>query len=64
MIVVNEAGAEAAAATAATAAMDAAVSEPLKIEFNHPFIYWIEEIESGEILFLGRVMDPSQGAEE
>lgn len=44
--------------------MDAAVSEPLKIEFNHPFIYWIEEIESGEILFLGRVMDPSQGAEE
>lgn len=61
VIVVNEAGAEAAAATAA---MDAAVSEPLKIEFNHPFIYWIEKIESGEILFLGRVMDPSQGAEE
>lgn len=33
---------------------------PLNVEFNHPFFYLIQNVETGEILFLGRVMDPSQ----
>jgi len=64
-IEVNEEGTEAAAATAATMGVKAA--EGVKIEkprvvfnANHPFIFIIQEKETGTILFLGRVVNPAQ----
>jgi len=56
-IAVDEKGTEAAAATGFSAEPS---SMPLNVEFNHPFFYLIQNVETGEILFLGRVMDPSQ----
>lgn len=56
---VNEEGTEAAAATAA---IIGTVSIP-DIELfraNHPFIFIIQEKETGNILFLGRVSDPTK----
>ena len=54
---VNEKGTEAAAATAVMMAM--ASAEPMEI-FNadHPFIFLIQQKETGNILFMGKVMDP------
>jgi serpin B len=56
---VNEAGTEAAAATAVV--MITTTSCPVYIPFqaDHPFIFLIRDNESGSILFLGRVMDPT-----
>ena len=56
-IAVDEKGTEAAAATGFSAEPS---SMPLTVEFNRPFFYLIQDVETGEILFLGRVMDPSQ----
>jgi serpin B len=53
----DEAGTEAAAATAVI--MDE--EEPdqqAEITINHPFIFLIRDIETGAILFVGRVMNP------
>lgn len=54
---VNEEGTEAAAATGVGIM---ATSMPMVKEFraNHPFMFIIQERETGNILFLGRVMDP------
>jgi len=57
---VNEEGTEAAAATAVIMAITAV--EPYQIpEFkaNHPFIFAIQENETGSILFIGRVDNPT-----
>ena len=60
---VDEKGTEAAAATAvemsATASFDA---EPPPVRFNadHPFLYLIYSSQTGEVLFMGRVDDPTQ----
>ncbi|MBU1089376.1 serpin family protein [Patescibacteria group bacterium] len=58
---VNEEGTEAAAATAVV--MDEEmVAEPESIPIfraDHPFVFLIQEKETGSILFLGRVSDPS-----
>ncbi|MCB9137405.1 MAG: serpin family protein [Caldilineaceae bacterium] len=57
-IAIDEQGTEAAAATAVGVAI---ISEPpITVIFDHPFLYWIEDVNTGEILFLGRVTDPSQ----
>jgi serpin B len=53
---VNEEGTEAAAATA----VDMATSVPPSFNANHPFIFLIQDNETGNILFMGRVTDPSQ----
>ncbi len=62
---VNEEGTEAAAATAVGMGITSApMEEPPKIpEFNadHPFIFMIEERDSGSILFMGRMADPTAG---
>jgi serpin B len=61
---VNEAGAEAAAATATTMTAGAMLARrpipPPPFEFlaDRPFIYAIEDRETGEILFLGSLYDP------
>ena len=57
-VAVDEAGTEAAAATAVIM-MRAAVSKPpVEVTIDHPFIFLIRDIETGAILFVGRVMNP------
>lgn len=53
---VNEAGTEAAAATAVVMAR---MSMPPQFIANHPFLFLIRENSTGAILFIGRVADPS-----
>ncbi|MCH9659092.1 serpin family protein [archaeon] len=57
---VNEKGTEAAAITALVARTTSGPPEPVD-EFvaDHPFMFVIQEKETGEILFIGRVMDPT-----
>ena len=55
---VNEEGTEAAAATAV--AMRTLVLGRIKtFKADHPFIFVIQERETGNILFLGRVVNPA-----
>ena len=54
-ISVNEEGTEAAAATGVSMVL----SIPAAMTIDHPFIFLIRDIETGTILFMGRVMDPS-----
>ncbi len=58
---VNEEGTEAAAITALVARATSGPPDP-RHEFvaNHPFMFVIQEKETGEILFIGRVMDPTK----
>jgi serpin B len=57
-IKVNEAGTEAAAATAVIMAGSAPVQHP-EVVANRPFIFLIRDHATGAILFVGRVLDPS-----
>lgn len=54
---VDEKGTEAAAATAVGMSMSAAPTTNVFMA-DHPFIFLIQERETGNILFLGRVIDP------
>jgi serpin B len=53
---VNEAGTEAAAATGVVAGP---TSAPTELVIDRPFLFLIRDIETGAIIFLGRVLDPS-----
>ncbi|MFH1584157.1 MAG: serpin family protein [Actinomycetota bacterium] len=55
---VNEEGTEAAAATGVVMELKAAM--PTVFRADHPFIFMIQERETGNILLLGRVIDPAQ----
>jgi serpin B len=56
---VDEAGTEAAAATAVVMNLTAAPGEPVEVNLDRPFIFLIRDIETGAILFVGRVVNPS-----
>lgn len=57
---VDEQGTEAAAATAVLmAGMGAPQEEPLEVDVDRPFIFMIRDTQTGTILFMGRVMDPT-----
>jgi len=56
---VDEAGTEAAAATAVIVGLTSAPAEPVSLTVDRPFIFLIRDIETDTTLFLGRVMDPS-----
>ena len=58
-ISVDEAGTEAAAATAVVMKEIAAPLEPIEVTIDHPFIFLIRDIETGTILFVGRIVNPS-----
>ncbi|MDY6834765.1 MAG: serpin family protein [Chloroflexota bacterium] len=58
-ISVDEAGTEAAAATAVVMELTAIPEPPIEVSIDRPFIYMIQDNETGSILFLGRVLDPS-----
>lgn len=59
-VAVDEKGTEAAAATAVIMGITSApIDEPITITVDRPFIYLIRDGQTGSILFMGRVIDPS-----
>jgi serpin B len=62
----DEDGTEAAAATVvemmemATAQPNEFRPQPIEVHADHPFIFAIQHVPTGECLFLGRVTDPRQ----
>ena len=56
---VNEEGTEAAAVTTIVILADSLPPPPPRFIADHPFIFVIQDDESGIILFMGRVSDPS-----
>jgi serpin B len=59
-VAVDEDGTEAAAATAVVMRLKAAPAEPKTVVVDRPFIWLLRDIETGTILFLGQVTDPTQ----
>jgi serpin B len=58
-VAVDEAGTEAAAATAVIVGTTSAPGEPtVEVTLDRPFIFLIRDIETGAILFVGRVLNP------
>ena len=57
---VDEAGTEAAAATAVIMELTAMPETPVEVTLDRPFIFLIRDIETGAILFVGRVMNPGE----
>lgn len=62
-VAVDEAGTEAAAATAVIMQMKAMpiLEEPVQFTLNRPFIFLVRDIATSSILFIGRVVDPVAG---
>ncbi len=65
---VNEKGTEAAAATAVImqekiGGGGSTTPQPIEFRADHPFIFFIEHRDSGQILFMGKVEDPGAGVE-
>jgi len=56
---VDEAGTEAAAATAVVMIESAAPGEPKEVNIDRPFVFLIRDMKTGTILFVGRVLNPS-----
>lgn len=60
---VSESGTEAAAATGAVISLKSALrDEPLRFNADHPFLYLIRDHQTGCILFIGRLVKPSQNS--
>lgn len=57
-IAVDEKGTEAAAATAVVIGVTSVPATNLTIDFNRPFLFVIREVATGQVVFLGRVVDP------
>uniref|UniRef100_A0A7C4L344 Serpin family protein n=1 Tax=Bellilinea caldifistulae TaxID=360411 RepID=A0A7C4L344_9CHLR len=55
---VNEKGTEAAAATAVVMELSAMPMEEVELTIDRPFLFLIEDQQSGTILFAGRIVDP------
>ena len=61
-IEVDEAGTEAAAATAVAIGVSCVVepkTPPIVFNADHPFLFLIRDTQSGSVLFMGQVADPS-----
>jgi serpin B len=58
-VAVNEAGTEAAAATAVVLGRGAPPKEPVTLTFDRPFLFYLYDRATGAVLFMGRVLDPS-----
>jgi serpin B len=58
-IAVDEAGTEAAAATAVAIRLSALAAEPRSVVADRPFLYIIHDVPTGTPLFIGRVLDPT-----
>jgi serpin B len=58
---VNEEGTEAAAATAVVVGVTSVRPSPPVFRADRPFLFLIRDRQTGSILFLGRLVDPSSG---
>ena len=58
-IAVDEAGTEAAAATAVVMGDISGPAEPVTLHVDRPFVFAIRDVQTGAVLFLGQVTDPS-----
>jgi serpin B len=58
-ISLDEAGTEAAAATAVVVPTSAPPSRMIEVTVDRPFVFMIRDIETDALLFLGRVVNPS-----
>jgi serpin B len=56
---VNEEGTEAAAATAVIVVPKSVAPQVTMFRADHPFIFVIQDKENGNILFIGRVVNPN-----
>jgi serpin B len=56
---VDEAGTEAAAATAVVMEAGSAPPEPITLDVDRPFLFALRDTTTGAIVFLGRITDPS-----
>jgi serpin B len=56
---VDEAGTEAAAATAVIVGITSMPAQPVEVKVDRPFILLIRDISTGSIIFLGRVINPA-----
>jgi len=57
-ISVDEEGTEAAAATAVIMSLTAAPAPAVEVTIDRPFIYMIRDLQTGTVLFVGRVLNP------
>lgn len=57
-VTVDEKGTEAAAATGVVVGTTSMPSQVYDVTLDHPFIFFIRDIETGTILFIGRVLNP------
>ncbi len=57
---VNEEGTEAAAVTTVVVATASAPPPPPSFVADHPFLFFIQDNESGAILFMGKIADPTK----
>ncbi len=58
-VAVDEAGTEAAAATAVIVGVTSVPAEPVKVQIDRPFIFVVRDIKTGALLFVGRVLNPA-----
>jgi serpin B len=58
-VAVDEEGTEAAAATAVVVGLESMPVMDVELTLDRPFVYLIRDTETGAVLFLGRVVDPS-----
>ena len=59
-VAMDEEGTEAAAATAVAIGVTSVPDDPPRFVADRPFIFLIRDTETGLILFMGRILDPSQ----
>jgi len=57
-VAVDEEGTEAAAATAVVMPESAPMPSGLELTIDHPFFFLIRDRDSGQVLFVGRVLNP------
>lgn len=58
-VAVDEAGTEAAAATAVIIGLTSVPQPPVEMKVDRPFIFLIRDIPTGSIIFVGRVLNPA-----
>jgi serpin B len=59
-VAVDEEGTEAAAATAVIMETASAIMQEVSLQIDRPFIFIIRDTVHGQILFMGRVLNPNK----